>query len=37
VEVFLEPVPRQDEVVRERVRTRYGDRLAQYMVDEAGS
>lgn len=34
-EVFLEPVPRHDEAVRERVRSRYGDRLAEYMVHEA--
>ncbi len=37
VEVFLEPVPREDAEVRERVRSRYGDRVAQFMVDEAGS
>ncbi|TNM68323.1 cation transporter [Streptomyces sp. NP160] len=34
-EVFLEPVPRHDQGVRERVRSRYGDRLAEYMVHEA--
>ena len=35
VEVFLEPVPRHDQAVRERVRSRYGDRLAEFMVHEA--
>ncbi|PWJ49862.1 cation diffusion facilitator family transporter [Quadrisphaera granulorum] len=34
-EVFLEPVPRHDDDVRQRVRSRYGDRLAEYMVREA--
>jgi cation diffusion facilitator family transporter len=36
-EVFLEPVPRQDEGVRERVRARYGDELATRMVQEASA
>lgn len=36
VEVFLEPVPREDAVIRERVRSRYGERIARYMVEEAG-
>ena len=35
VEVFLEPVPRQDEDVRDRVRARYGDALADRIVAEA--
>ncbi|MGQ7296328.1 cation diffusion facilitator family transporter [Quadrisphaera sp. KR29] len=34
-EVFLEPVPRHDRGVREKVRARYGDRLAELMVHEA--
>lgn len=34
-EVFLEPVPRQDPEVRERVRARYGDDLATRMEQEA--
>ncbi|TXR52774.1 cation diffusion facilitator family transporter [Quadrisphaera setariae] len=34
-EVFLEPVPRHDQGVRDRVRSRYGDRLAEFMVHEA--
>ena len=36
-EVFLEPVPRDDPEVRERVRARYGDELATRMVQEAGA
>lgn len=36
-EVFLEPVPRRDDVVRERVRARYGDALADHIVQEAAS
>ncbi len=36
-EVFLEPVPRHDPVVRERVRARYGDVVAQRLVEEAGA
>lgn len=35
-EVFLEPVPRHDEVVRDRVRARYGEAVATRMVEEAG-
>lgn len=34
-EVFLEPVPRHDPVVRDRVRARYGDEVATRMVEEA--
>ncbi|WP_432493661.1 cation diffusion facilitator family transporter [Kineococcus gypseus] len=34
-EVFLEPVPRDDAEVRERVRVRYGEDLATRMVEEA--
>lgn len=34
-EVFLEPVPRDDDEVRARVRGRYGDDLADRMVNEA--
>ena len=34
-EVFLEPVPRGDAEVRERVRARYGEDLAERMVNEA--
>ncbi|WP_432503220.1 cation diffusion facilitator family transporter [Kineococcus arenarius] len=34
-EVFLEPVPKDDAEVRERVRARYGDDLANRMVNEA--
>jgi len=34
-EVFLEPVPRDDAEVRARVRGRYGDELADRMVNEA--
>ncbi|WP_432534298.1 cation diffusion facilitator family transporter [Kineococcus arenarius] len=34
-EVFLEPVPKDDAEVRERVRVRYGDDLANRMVNEA--
>ena len=36
-EVFLEPVPRDDAEVRARVSERYGDDLAERMVDEAAS
>jgi len=36
-EVFLEPVPRHDVDVRERVRARYGDDLATRIVEEAGA
>jgi cation diffusion facilitator family transporter len=36
-EVFLEPVPRQDREVRERVAARYGEDLATRMVQEAGT
>ena len=35
VEVFLEPVPRHDPVVRDRVRARYGEAVATEMVEEA--
>lgn len=34
-EVFLEPVPRHDQVVRDRVRARYGEDIATRMVEEA--
>lgn len=34
-EVFLEPVPKHDEIVRDRVRARYGDDIATRMVEEA--
>ncbi|NAZ74214.1 cation diffusion facilitator family transporter [Kineococcus sp. T13] len=34
-EVFLEPVPRDDAEVRERVRARYGSELAEQIVNEA--
>lgn len=34
-EVFLEPVPRDDDEVRARVRGRYGDALADRLVNEA--
>lgn len=37
VEVFLEPVPRHDPVVRDRVRARYGDEIADEMVAEAAT
>lgn len=36
-EVFLEPVPRHDEEVRERVRARYGEELATRIVQEAAA
>ncbi len=35
-EVFLEPVPSDDPRVRERVRARYGDEVAERIVREAG-
>jgi cation diffusion facilitator family transporter len=36
-EVFLEPVPRHDPVVRDRVRARYGEVIATRMVEEAAT
>ena len=36
-EVFLEPVPRDAAVVRDRVRARYGEDLATELVEEASS
>lgn len=35
-EVFLEPVPRSDQGLRDDVRERYGDRIAQAFEDTAG-
>ncbi len=35
VEVFIEPVPRSDAELRQTVRDRYGDRVAQFIEDTA--